>query len=117
RLRSGLRTMTLSNDLEDPTLTRECLALDLFAEAGYPAPRCNFANVSVNGQELGTYVHVEAIDAQLLARHFADASGNLYRGELADLFDNTLPLIRNVNHPSRRDRSDLLALHDALEVE
>lgn len=117
RLRSGLRTLTLSNDLEDPTLIRECLAFDLFADAGYPAPRCNWARVSVNGQELGTYVHVEAINEQFLARHFDDASGNLYRADLADVFDNTLPLIRNVNHPPRQDRSDLLALHDALELE
>lgn len=117
RVRSGLRTVTFSNDLEDPTLIRECLALDLFAEAGYPAPRCNFASVSVNGRDLGTYVHVEAVDERMLARHFTDASGNLYRGDLADLFDNTLPLIRNVNHPPRRGRADLLSLRDALEVE
>lgn len=116
-VRSGLRTMTFSNNLEDASWIRECLAFDLFAAADYPAPRCNFARVHVNGQDLGPYVHVEAIDEHMLARHFSDASGDLYQGNTADIFANTLPLIQNQNQPPRRDRAGLSALLAALEVE
>ena len=40
--------------------------------AGVVAPRCNFATVTVNGQLIGLYVHVESIKKQFVGRHFAD---------------------------------------------
>ena len=71
--------MTLNNSVQDPSMVNTCLAYEVFAAAGNPAPRCNFANVTVNGMELGLYVHVEELKKPFLARHFDSAAGNCMR--------------------------------------
>ena len=57
RLLSGLRRMTLNNARQDPSYINQCLGYQLFAAAGVPAPRCSFATVTVNGEQLGIYAH------------------------------------------------------------
>ena len=79
-----LRRINLNNSVQDPTLLNTCLAYYVFAAAGLPAPRCNYARVAVNGRELGLYVHVEDIERSLLKRSFADSGGNLYEGTFSD---------------------------------
>ena len=74
----GLEVLTLNNNHQDDTLISQCLGYGLFRAAGVPAPRCAFAHVTVNGEDLGIYSHVEAIRPEFLAHHFADATGNLY---------------------------------------
>jgi hypothetical protein len=63
----GTDDMTLNNAKQDPALVRQCLGYAAFARAGLPGPRCNFAHVVVNGADLGVFVHVEAVDKDLLA--------------------------------------------------
>lgn len=80
----GVRRMTLNNNKQDQALMRTCLAYELFRDAGLPAPRCNFARVSVNGKPFGIYSHVEEIKKPFLRRQFGDDSGELFEGQLAD---------------------------------
>ena len=80
----GLERITLNNSIQDPSYVDQCIAYALFDRAGLPAPRCNFAQVTVNGQSLGTYVHVESIEDELLDHHFGSSGGNLYEGTLSD---------------------------------
>ncbi|MFO0747546.1 MAG: CotH kinase family protein [Myxococcota bacterium] len=80
----GQDDMVLNRAVQDPSFVRTCLGYQLFAAAGLPAPRCGFAHVRVNGQDLGLYLHVERMDKDLLEDHFEDASGNLYEGSLSD---------------------------------
>jgi hypothetical protein len=92
----GLERMTLNNAKQDPALVKQCLGYQFMADAGIPAPRCNFAQVRVNGQPLeirdvngglvssSIYVHVESVKPQFLERHFTDATGKLYEGSIAD---------------------------------
>ena len=80
----GTVDLLLNNALQDPSYVRQCLAYRTFAAAGLPAPRCAFARVRVNGEDLGVYVHVERIDEAFVARHFADADGDLYEGTYSD---------------------------------
>ena len=68
-----------------------CLTYEVFAAAGYPAPRCNMANVMVNDQPKGPYVHVEAIKKRFLRRAFGDATGSLYEGTHTDFVEAWLP--------------------------
>ena len=75
---AGLEVLTLNNNHQDDSLISQCLGYSLFRRAGVPAPRCAFAHVIVNGEDLGVYSHVETIREEFLARNFADASGNLY---------------------------------------
>ena len=76
--------ITLNNAVQDPSLVRQCIGYKLFSEAGIAAPLCNFAQVSVNGADLGTYVHVEPIKRSFLRRNFAEDNGELYEGTLSD---------------------------------
>ena len=79
-----IERMTLNNSIQDASMVNTCLAYQIFAAAGTPSPRCNFATVTVNGKNLGLYVHVEEIKKPFLARHFNSAEGNLYEGTVSD---------------------------------
>ena len=68
-----------------------CLTYEVFAAAGYPAPRCNIASVMVNGQPKGPYVHIEAIKKRFLRRTFGDNTGSLYEGTHTDFVEAWLP--------------------------
>ncbi len=117
---SGLTRMTLNNCKQDPSYMDQCLGYALFARAGVPAPRCNFAEVSVNGAPLGVYVNVEPVKKPFLARFFDDNDGNLYEGTLSDFRDGwTATFERKTNEsepPGSEDRSDLQAVVDALAL-
>lgn len=92
----GLDRMTLNNALQDPAYIKQCLGYAILAEAGIPAPRCNFARVTVHTTQSGTpdetpvddllYVNVESIKEPFLGRVFADPTGRLYEGTLSDFW-------------------------------
>jgi hypothetical protein len=107
--------LILNNARQDASTVRSCLAYRTFAAAGLPAPRCNFARVSVNGADLGLYVHVEEIDEAFLARHFPDPGGNLYEGTFSDFRDGWTATFELETNRARDDRSDLARVVDALE--
>lgn len=105
----GLERMTLNNNQQDTSHLDTCLAYQVFAAAGTPAPRCNWARVTVNGEDLGVFSHVESVRRRYLGLHFDDTSGNLYEGQVADFRDVWID-----NYEDKRgndgDRSDLDAL-------
>lgn len=80
----GLSRLTLNNGRQDASRLRTCLAYGVFARHGVPAPRCNYARLTVNGQYLGVYAHVESLKRPFLAAHFGDPDGWLYEGTLSD---------------------------------
>ena len=75
----GLKKLNFSNGFKDPTCMREKLFFDVCREAGVPAPRASFANVSFNGEAWGFYTVVEQIDDQFLDWAIEDDSGNLFK--------------------------------------
>ena len=83
-LGGAMKRLTLNNAQQDPSMINTCMAYHIFAAAGLPAPRCNFATVAVNGENLGLYVHVESMKTAFLERNFADPSGNFYEGTVSD---------------------------------
>ena len=91
-----MQRMTLNNSVQDPSMINTCITLQVFAAAGNPASRCNFATVSVNGKDLGLYVHVEEIKAPFLSRHFNSAGRKPLRGHRQRLH------ARSTAAPSRR---------------
>ena len=110
-----LTRVTLNNSLQDPSLLNTCLAFQVFAAAGLPAPRCNYARVAVNGEELGLYVHVEEIERSLLDRAFADAGGNLYEGTVSDFRPEFRGTIDKKTNRDAGDWSDVDAVVAALQ--
>ena len=79
-----LTRIALNNGKQDPSRLRTCLSYGILADVGVPAPRCHFAHVRVNGEDLGLYAHVESIRKPFLRRHFSDDEGHLYEGALSD---------------------------------
>jgi spore coat protein CotH len=114
---AGLQRMTLNNNLADPSQIKQCLGYSLYAQAGVPAPRCNFATVWVNGDPLATYTHLEPVKRPFLARHFDDDGGNLYEGALADFRPGWVDVLERKTNRDDPDRSDVEALVAALQVE
>ena len=110
----GVKRLTLNNAKQDPSLVRQCIGYQLFAAAGLPAPRCNFAHVTINGHDHGIYVNVEEIRKPMLARHFADAEGNLYEGTISDFHPVLVDTFETQSNESTNDRSDLDSVLDAL---
>ena len=110
-----LRRINLNNSVQDPTLLNTCLAYYVFAAAGLPAPRCNYARVAVNGRELGLYVHVEDIERSLLKRSFADSGGNLYEGTFSDFRPEFRGTFEKETKEDAADWSDVDAVVSALQ--
>ena len=105
-----MERMTLNNSIQDPSMVNTCLSYRVFAAVGSPAPRCNFATVSVNGKDLGLYVHVEEIKAPFLSRHFESAVGNLYEGTVSDFTPEYRGTIEKKTNEDAADWSDINAV-------
>lgn len=110
----GLTGMTLNNSNQDLSVIKTCLAFKIFRDAGLPASRCNLARLTVNGKFLGLYAHVEPVGKRLLRRHFPDASGNLYEGQLSDFRRGWTATYEKKENEDDADRRDLDAVSDAL---
>ncbi|WP_419864928.1 CotH kinase family protein [Candidatus Poriferisodalis sp.] len=113
-LAGGMNRMTLNNSVQDPSILNTCLAYRVFAAAGNPAPRCNFATVSVNGADLGLYVHVEEFKAPFLSHHFGSAEGNLYEGTVSDFTPEFRGTFEKKTNEDADDWSDIDAVVAAL---
>ena len=83
----GISKLTLNNSQQDHSLVSQFLGYALFNAAGSPASRCAFAKVTVNGESLGVYTHVESIERPFCQREFGSDEGVLYEGSNVDFFD------------------------------
>lgn len=113
----GLHKILLSSSKQDPTFFHEQLASGMFLRAGVPAARTAHAKVRLNGEVLGVYVVVEAIDKPFLRRHFGEKNddGNLYEGSCCGDFTDDLTRLDLDNEAEEgRMRFDLLALGSAI---
>ena len=110
---AGLDRLTLNNNRQDRSLASQYLCYRFFNETGTVACRCNHAKVTVNGEYLGIYSHVEAIKAPFLENRFDDASGDLYEGTVADLWPDSFQRFElktsQSSHAPLAQLADLLA--------
>ena len=110
-----MERMTLNNSVQDPSMINTCMSYRVFAAAGNPASRCNFATVAVNGKDLGLYVHVEEIKSPFLLRHFDSAEGNVYEGNVSDFTPVYRGTFEKKNNEDANDWSDIDAVVAALD--
>ena len=110
-----MERMTLNNSLQDPSMVNTCLAYRVFAAAGNPASRCSFATVTVNGRNLGLFVHVEELKKPFLARHFDSSDGNLYEGTISDFTSSHRGTMEKKTNEDEDDWSDVDAVVAALQ--
>jgi spore coat protein CotH len=85
---NGLTRLVLNNNHQDTAIVKQCLAYDVFRAAGIATPACSFAKVSVNGQVIGTYTHVEDFSKSFLEREFGGKDDVLLEGTLSDFTPN-----------------------------
>ena len=114
---AGVRRVTLNNNLQDPSNIFQCLAYGLFADAGVPTPVCGFAQVAINGEDMGVYTTLETYDRAFLARHFASGEGKLYEGQLSDFRANWVETFENKLQDTFDDRHELYELTRALRAD
>ena len=113
----GLNRLALNNSKADPSYARTCLGYGMFAAAGIAAPRCTYAHVVVNGQDLGPYVVIDEVHSQFLTRHFERADGNLYEGTASDFREDAIGgFEQETNQDTDPSRADLAAVLDALSA-
>ncbi|MGE4607513.1 MAG: CotH kinase family protein, partial [Myxococcota bacterium] len=123
---NSMDRLTLNNNLQDLAYITQCLGYDLMRKAGVPAPRCNFAHVTVitlNGMIETTvvddiYSHIDSIKDPFLRKNFGSDSdqGRLYEGTLTDFWPGSF---RNTVEPktlsAAADTTEIDALTTALE--
>ena len=74
----GLDKLCLNNIIQDNTYMRDYLCYTMMNYAGVSSPLCSFAYITVNGEDWGLYLAVEAVEDSFLERNY-DSTGNLYK--------------------------------------
>ena len=75
----GYKSLNLSNSLRDPSLLREVLGYEI-ARSYMPAPKANYARVTINGTYYGLLVNIESVEEPVfLERYFGGAGGPLFK--------------------------------------
>ncbi len=113
----GVRRLTLNNNRQDPSNVFQCIAYGIFSAAGVPASVCGFAELTINGEDMGVYTTLESYDRTFLARHFASGDGKLYEGQLADFRMNWVETFENKLQDTYDDRHELYELTRALRAD
>jgi hypothetical protein len=103
----GVADLVLNNNKQDPAVIRQCIAYSIARAGGVAAPRCNLAQVSVNGQQLGVYSNVEPVKKPFLAERFGSKDGNLYELEGEDFLDWAPDRIEYEGYSADESKADL----------
>jgi hypothetical protein len=89
----GEKAVHLNNMWEDPTFMREKVHLDFCRDAGIPAPRANYAQLSINDTAFAFYSLVENVDKTFLTTHYATKAGDMFKA--VDAFGGQDTLVSN----------------------
>ena len=113
----GLNILTFNNNRQDETQLSAFLGYAFFNAAGVPAPRCSLAKITVNGQNLGIYSHVETPRKPLLKRGFGTSKGSLFESTVSDFFDGWEKSFEIKVGKKKRGTKRLAKLIESLEGE
>lgn len=121
----GLKKLCLNNNYADNSNMREYIAYKIMEKMGLTVPECGYSHITVNGEEWGLYLAVEAVDETFLATRFEDATGDLYKpegqqGTGADLVYNgddisDYTALNLKTNEETSDGKEIIALMKALE--
>ena len=75
----GLDKLCLNNLIQDNTMMKDYLVYQLMGQFGAAAPLCSFVWLTVNGEDWGLYLAVEAIEESFLQRNYGSDYGDLYK--------------------------------------
>lgn len=89
----GLKKVNFHSMKSDPSQLHEAIGYTLYRNFGVYAPRSAYARITVNGELLGLFSIVEAIDGRFTRDRFADGGeGNLYK-EIWPSYDTEGPYL------------------------
>ena len=75
----GLDKLSLNNVIQDNTYMKDYLTYQMMNEFGVAAPLCSYAYITVNGEDWGLYLAVEAVEESFLQRNYGSDYGELYK--------------------------------------
>ena len=74
----GLSAVNLHNMTYDPSFLAESLSYWVYREAGWPAPRTSYAEVTINGEYRGLYAIIEEKNKRFLEHWLEDGTGSVW---------------------------------------
>lgn len=76
----GLDKISLNNIIQDNTYMKDYLSYTMMREMGVAAaPLCSYVYISVNGEEWGLYLGVEAVEESFAQRNYGNDYGKIYK--------------------------------------
>lgn len=75
----GLDKLVLNNLIQDNTMMKDFLTYQLMGQFGVAAPLCSYAYLTVNGEDWGLYLALEAVEDSFLQRNYGNDFGDLYK--------------------------------------
>ncbi|MEL6867805.1 MAG: CotH kinase family protein, partial [Bacteroidota bacterium] len=83
----GYKTLKMSNSLRDPSMVREVMSYEI-ARQYMPAPKANYAKLSVNGEYYGLFVNLEAVDAVFLEKNYGSNQHSFFKCSPSNNYKN-----------------------------
>ncbi len=80
----GLDKFCLNNIIQDNTYLKDYLTYTMMGDMGVASPLCSYAYITVNGEDWGLYLAVEAVEESFLTRNYGADYGNLYKPDTMD---------------------------------
>ncbi|MBQ6989612.1 MAG: CotH kinase family protein, partial [Clostridia bacterium] len=81
----GLDKLSLNNLIQDNTMMKDYLTYRMMAEFGVAAPLTSFVYLTVNGEDWGLYLAVEAVEESFLERNYGTDYGDLYKPDSSEM--------------------------------
>ena len=75
----GLDKLCLNNLIQDYTMMKDYIAYKLMNEFGVASPLVSYVYVTVNGEDWGLFLAVEAVEDSFLERNYGSDYGDLYK--------------------------------------
>ena len=75
----GLDKLSLNNLIQDNTMMKDYLTYQMMNAFGAAAPLSSFVYITVNGEDWGLYLAVEAVEESFLQRNYGNDYGELYK--------------------------------------
>lgn len=81
----GLDKLCLNNIIQDNTYMKDYLCYQMMQQMGVAAPLCSYAYLTVNGEDWGLYLAVEAVEESFLQRNYGSDYGELYKPDSTEM--------------------------------
>lgn len=81
----GLDKLVLNNNYADAANMKEAVVYDCFKYLSAVSPLTNYAEISVNGEYIGIYLAIEAVEESFLLRNYGTGYGSLYKPDSMEI--------------------------------